>query len=159
MNFGDIIDVQRLSTLARLRNGQYSVVLLPTIVVLTGAAGAAVATYNATRGPNWLIIVAGALFALAVFAVSGLNRASRMAQFYQANGPTTCTVTDQGLQMPSAVDSGLQPWSAFAGYVDAPSRILLLRPGRGLFNITKAGLSGVETAQLLSIFSKNLRQL
>jgi hypothetical protein len=153
MDLGDIADAQRLCTLARLRNGQFSELLIPVLILLGGAFGFAFATRNEMRGASWFISSIAVGFI--VLAVLLFSRASRLAQRFQANGATTCTVTDQGLQ----VATGLQPWSAFAGYVDAPSRILLLYPSRAFFNITKSALSGAETTQLLSIVSKHLQPL
>jgi hypothetical protein len=166
MDFGDIIDAQRLCTLARLRNGQYSGLFFPVLLVLGAACGFVLATHSA-RVQNWLIGIAIGLF---LFALSILRWASRLAQRLQTSGPTTCTVTDQGLRAESTItlpagssastiDTGVRPWSTFIGYVDAPRRILLLYPSRAFFNFTKSGLSGVETSELLSIVSKNLRRL
>ena len=160
MGFADIVDAQRLCTLARLRNGEYSDLLFPALALLAGFAGAAFpATGNGSHAPNWSIIVAGGLVAFGLFALHRLYLVSQMALRFQASGPTTCIVTDQGVQMESTTSTGLQPWPVFDGYVNAPGRILLLYKRKAFANITKSDISAAEATQLLAIVSRNLRPL
>jgi hypothetical protein len=162
MGFGDVVDANRLGTLVRLRSGQFFKLIGPLlIVVLAGAAfgaGVAIRLQRSVLVLSVIFAVVGAAIAIASVVIGFFSYCSQTARRLQASGPTTFSVTDQGLRIETP-NAALRPWSAFLGYVDAPSRILLLYPSQGLFNISKAGLSAVTVQQLLGIISRNLRPL
>jgi hypothetical protein len=119
-------------------------------------------THPPTDGSDTFIIIliyaVGCAIGFAIFVPLGATiYARRLAQARQANGPTRYTLTDDSIDLEEANASSRLAWTAFGGFVENKTAIIIRLRGRAQYLIVpKRCLSEAEQTELVTILRDKL---